>query len=128
MNKLFNNKGLTLAEVIMTLAILGVVICPLMNLLVLSEKINSKSHNEYKSVQRAQYYMEEIKAMEKIDRDLYTYNYDKMCYERVVTDNINNYCAEIRIRPGLYGFHHIEVDIVSDGKVINSLEGSVVFK
>ena len=127
MNRLFNNKGLTLIEVIMTLAILGLVICPLMNMLVLSEKINKEGHIENKSIQTAQYYMEEIRDMDEIDMGAYVYNPEKMCYERIIT-GIDNYTAEIRIRIGNYGLHYIEVDILKEGKVINSLKGSVVFE
>ena len=127
MNRLFNNRGLTLIEVIMTLAILGVVICPLMNMLVLSEKINKEGRKEYKSIQTAQYYMEEIRAMDGIDMGAYVYNPEKMCYERTITTPDKNR-AEIRIRMGSYGLHYIEVDILSEGEVINSLVGSVVFE
>ena len=127
MNRLFNNRGLTLIEVIMTLAILGVVICPLMNMLVLSEKINKEGRKEYKSIQTAQYYMEEIRDMDEIDMGAYVYNPEKMCYERTITTPDKNR-AEIRIRMGSYGLHYIEVDILSEGEVINSLVGSVVFE
>lgn len=127
MNVFINNRGLTLVEVIMTLAILGVVICPLMNLLILSEKINTKGEIEYKSIQTAQYYMEEIKAMNEINRGVYVYNNEKMCYERIINAS-NNYRTEIRIRVGSYGLHYIEVDIVREEEIINSLVGSVVFE
>lgn len=127
MDKLLNNRGLSLVEVIMTLAILGVVICPLMNLLILSEKINKEGEIEYRAIQIAQHYMEEIKAMDEIDISGYVYNPEKMCYERIITA-IDNYMAGIRIRVGNYGLHYIEVDILSDGRVISSLAGSVVFK
>lgn len=110
----------------MTLTVLGVVICPLMNLFVLSEKINKEGENEYRSIQSAQYYMEEIKAMNEIDTEVYFYNAEKLCYERIIT-SLDNYRAEIRIERGNYGLHYIEVDILSGGKVINSLKGSTVF-
>ena len=58
MKELFNNKGLTLVEIIMTLAILGVVICPLMNLLVISQKINSEGEKEYRVIKTTQYIIE----------------------------------------------------------------------
>lgn len=113
----------------MTLTMLGIVICPLMNLLVLSGKINSKSEEEYKSIQIAQNYMEEIKAIkaiDEIDTDVYLYNAEKKCYERIITDT-DNYVAEIRIRRGNYGLYYIEVDILYNGELINSLAGSIVF-
>jgi prepilin-type N-terminal cleavage/methylation domain-containing protein len=126
MKELFNNKGLTLVEIIMTLGILGVVICPLMNLLVLSQKINSEGEKEYKVIQTAQYYMEEIRAMDEIDTGVFVYNSGEMCYERIVLDVLDDYSAEIKITPGSYGLHYIEVNILNDGEVINSLTGSIV--
>jgi prepilin-type N-terminal cleavage/methylation domain-containing protein len=126
MKELFNNKGLTLVEIIMTLAILGVVICPLMNLLVLSQKINSEGEKEYRIIQTAQYFMEEIRAMDEIDTGVFIYNGEEMCYERIVLDVLDDYSAEIKITPGSYGLHYIEVNILNDGEVINSLTGSIV--
>lgn len=131
MRRLFNNKGLTLVEVIMTLTILGVVICPLMNVLVLSQKINSKGENEYRVIQTAQYYMEEMRAMGKIDMGGFVYNSKGRCYERTilnVLDDLDDCCAEIKVRRGNYGLHYIEVDIINDGEVINSLVGSIVYE
>ncbi len=126
MKELFNNKGLTLVEIIMTLGILGVVICPLMNLLVLSQKINSEGEKEYRVIQTAQYFMEEIRAMDEIDTGVFIYNGEEMCYERIVLDVLDDYSAEIKITPGSYGLHYIEVNILNDGEVINSLTGSIV--
>ena len=128
MDRLFNNRGLTLVEVIVTLAILGAVICPLMNLLVLSQKINSEGEKEFSVIQTAQYYMEETRAAGEIDTGVFTYNSDEMCYERVILDVLEDYSAEIRIKPGNYGLHYIEVDIIRDGEVINSLIGSMVYE
>ncbi len=126
MNRLLNNRGLTLVELIVTLAMLGVVICPLMNLLVLSQKINSIGENEYRVIQTAQYYMEETRANGEIDTGVFYYNSEEMCYERIILDVLDDYRAEIRITPGSYGLHYIEVDILNDGEVINSLIGSMV--
>ena len=102
MNKLFNNRGLTLVEVIITLAILGAVICPLMNLLVLSQKINSIGENEYSVIQTAQYYMEETRAVSEIDTGVFFYNSDEMCYERIIQNVLDDCNARIRIIPGSY--------------------------
>lgn len=127
MNRLFNNRGLTLVEVIMTLAILGVVICPLMNLLVLSKKINYEGEIQYMAIQRAQYYMEEIRAMDGIDTGEFVYNAEKMCYERIINAQDNSR-VEIRVRVGSYGLHYIEVDVLSGEELVNSLVGSVVYE
>jgi prepilin-type N-terminal cleavage/methylation domain-containing protein len=64
MKNLFNKKGLTLIEIIVTLAVLGIVIAPLMSMFVTSQKINVESRKEYEALQFAQKYMEEIKAMD----------------------------------------------------------------
>lgn len=115
-------------EVILTLALLGVLVGPLMNLLVVSQRISSQSEKEYNYIQTAQYYMEEIKAMNEIDRSVFDYNSGEMCYERFVTSGIDDLSVEIRIRPADYGLHYIEVDILRDGEIVSSLMGSVVFK
>ncbi len=126
--ELLNNKGLTLVEVIMTLAILGVVICPLMNMLILSHKITGISENEYRVIQTAQYYMEEIRAMDDINLGGFVYNSEEMCYERIVFDVLDDCNAQIHIREGSYGLYYIEVDILRDGEEVNSLVGSIIFK
>jgi prepilin-type N-terminal cleavage/methylation domain-containing protein len=127
MNKLFNNRGLTLVEVIVTLAMLGVVICPLMNLLLLSQKVNIEGEKEYSIIQTAQYYMEETRARGEIDTGAFVYNSEEMCYERSILDVMDDCSAEIRIMPDSYGLYYIEVDIIRDGEVINNLMGSIVF-
>lgn len=126
MTKLFNNKGLTLVEIIMTLAILGVVICPLMNLLVLSQKITGVGENDYRAIQIAQYYMEETRSMDEIDMGVFFYNGEEMCYERIVADVMDNCCAKIKIIPGSYDLHYIEVTILNGGEIIAGLTGSIV--
>lgn len=55
---------MTLIEIIVTLAVLGIVIAPLMSMFVTSQKINVESRKEYEALQFAQKYMEEIKAMD----------------------------------------------------------------
>lgn len=127
MNRLFNNRGLTLVEVIMTLAILGVVICPLMNLLVVSQKINNEGENEFESIQTAQYYMEEIRARDGIDTGQFVYYAEQNSYERIINEP-DNKRVEIRIKVGNYGLHYIEVDIIRDGEIINRLKGSAIYE
>lgn len=63
----FNIKGLTLIEIIITLAILGVVVTPLMSMFVTSQKINIESEIKYRAIQLAQKYMEEIKSDNILD-------------------------------------------------------------
>lgn len=66
MKKVFNNKGLTLVEIIVTLAVLGTVISPLMGMFITSQKINSEGNEEYKTLQLAQKYMEDIKSSDTL--------------------------------------------------------------
>ncbi|SHH46238.1 type IV pilus modification PilV family protein [Tepidibacter thalassicus] len=56
-----SNKGLTLVEIIVSLAILGIIIAPLSSLFVSTIKINKDSENRMKADLLAQKYMEEEK-------------------------------------------------------------------
>lgn len=123
--KKINNKGLTLIEVIMTLTVLSIVICPLMNMFVLSIKINSMSDKEYYSIQNAQYYMEEIKSAGKVNLSTYVYNFENNCYEKNIADENNR--AEIKVRCGNYGLYYVDISILKDEKLVNSLAGSIIF-
>ena len=72
--------------------------------------------------------MEEIKAMNG-DMKFYFYNDEKEMYERVVVQDDLNYGAEIWIVPENNGIlHRIEIDVIDEGEVINSLRGSVIFE
>ena len=77
MKKIFNQKGLTLIEIIVTLAVLGIVIAPLMSMFVASQKVNVESRKEYDALQLAQKYMEEIKAMDSLSISAFSrFDYD----------------------------------------------------
>ncbi len=67
MKKKLNNKGLTLIEIIITLAILGVVVTPLMSMFVTSQRINRESEIKYRAIQLAQKYMEDVKSESSLD-------------------------------------------------------------
>jgi len=127
MNNLMNKRGLTVIEIIMTLAVLGVVICPLMNMFITSRRIINFSHNEYKSIQTAQLYMEEIKAMDELNTELYIFNSENGSYDRCVCETDNNYGAEIKIAPNGI-IYYISIDIISEGEIISSLAGSKIFQ
>ncbi|MDW5300395.1 MAG: prepilin-type N-terminal cleavage/methylation domain-containing protein [Sedimentibacter sp.] len=127
MNNVMNKRGLTVIEIIMTLAVLGVVICPLMNMFITSQRIINFSDNEYKSIQTAQMYMEEIKAMDELNTELYIFNSETGCYERNVSEADNNYGAEIAIDPNSI-IYYISIDIISEGEIISSLAGSKVYE
>lgn len=67
MKNKFNRNGLTLIEVIITLAILGVVVTPLMSMFITSQKINRESEMKYNAIQLAQEQIEDIKADNTLD-------------------------------------------------------------
>lgn len=127
MRWLINRRGFTLAEIIVSIAILGITIGPLMGMFVLSAKINSESSREFKSFLEAQKYMEEIKAMESIDASRYSYNSITGAYECTVIQTVDKLGAEVRIIPKGSILYNIEVNIIDDGKVVNSLWGSKIF-
>lgn len=119
-----SSNGITLIEVIISIAILGAVIVPLMSLFVMSAKINSESNREYMSILTAQMYIEEIKAMNSIDTTKYTFNSEDGSYERTVTQTADDFGAEIKISSNRNLLYIIEVLIIDNGEIINSLTGS----
>ena len=129
MRKLLNIKGLTLVEIIVTLGVIGIVIIPLLNIFILCQKVLNIGRNEYEAVQTAQYYMEEIKSMDIIDSEVYSYDAESNIYERVVVQNEGKYGAEIRIVPDDNSvLHRIEINVINEGKIVSSLAGSVIFE
>lgn len=129
MRKLLNIKGLTLAEIIVTIGVIGIVIIPLLNIFILCQKVLNIGRDEYEAVQTAQYYMEEIKAMDIIDNEIYSYNAEKKLYERVVVQSEGKYGAEIRIVPDDSNIlHRIEINVIDEGEIVSSLAGSVIFE
>lgn len=109
MKNLFNSKGLTLIEIIVTLALLGIIISPVMGFFIYSQKINNESETEYKSIQLAQKYMEEIKSMDKIDLNIYKDDDLDGTFNRTV--NEDNYTVNIELEP-------VSNNIVSDETII----------
>jgi prepilin-type N-terminal cleavage/methylation domain-containing protein len=122
-----NNHGMTLVELIMTIAVLGILIAPVTSMFVFSAKINMAASNEYETAMLAQSYMEEIKAMEELDTQIYAYNAATGKYERYVSETESNYGAEITIEKGEGIVYLIEVSIIHDGEIVKSLEGSKIF-
>lgn len=128
MKNISNKSGLTLVEIIVTIAVLGIVICPLMSMFITSEKINRESDKEYKSIQQAQRYMEEIKSMSEIDTEKYSYNCEIGIYEMIVIQTNNNYGASIKIKPDRGSvLYSIEIIIRDGEEIINNLEGTKIF-
>ncbi len=128
MKRLINIDGLTIVEIIVSLAILGIVICPLMSMFIFSQKLNDKSETEYKSILQAQNYMEEIQAMSTFDTANYQFNIENDYYKRIINESVNNYSTEIIIKPDSRNIiFDIEIVLKKDGQVINQLKGSKIF-
>jgi len=129
MRKLINRKGVTLMEIIVTLGIIGIIVIPLLNFFVLCGRILNIGRNEYEAVQTAQHYMEEIKAMDVIDSEIYSYDPESYTYERIVLQRQGKYGAEIKIVPDIHSvLHRIEIKVIDEGEIVNSLTGSVIFE
>lgn len=129
MKRILDFRAYTLIEIIVSLGILGIVIIPLMNVFVLCHKLLNINHREYETIQTAQLYMEEIKAMDKIDEGKYSYIDEEGLYERVVVEDSINYGAEIRIIPiDNSGLYRIEIYVLHKGEVVNDLFGSVIIE
>lgn len=103
MKKLKNKQGYTIIEIIVTLAILGIVIVPLITMFIMSQKINNEGTKEYKSIQIAQKYMEEIKSME-------IFNYSTEGYTQS-SEGANNIYIKSITEPGT----DYDVDIIITG-------------
>lgn len=130
LKNILNRSGITMVEIIMTLAVLGVVICPLLTMFITSQKISNYCDNEYKSMLLAQKYMEEIESIKELDTENYKFNCDAGFYEREVFQTDSSYVAKIRIMPIRSMLYKIEVDINDineSDKTINKLECSKIF-
>lgn len=127
MKKLLNFCGFTMIEVILSIALLGIAIAPLTGIFALSAKINRESSHEYKSFLEAQRYIEEIKAMESIDYTKYPYNSISGMYEGTAIQTEDKFGAKVKLIPQEGFLYLIEVNIIDDGKVVNSLLGSKIF-
>ena len=62
-----NNKGLTLMEIIITIAILGIIITPIFSMFLTTARANSLSYEKMRATAAAQKAMEDVKAVLNID-------------------------------------------------------------
>lgn len=120
------NKGLTLIEVIISLAVIGLVITPLMSMFVFAAQINSESSLEWKSVLTAQKYIEEFKASEELDFGNYVFNSDTGAYEKTVVQTADEFGAQIRIRSERSHLYLIEVSVYDGSELICSINSSKI--
>ncbi|MGD9567345.1 MAG: hypothetical protein AB7V48_03315 [Sedimentibacter sp.] len=116
--------GITLAEIIISIAVLGAVIAPVMNLFLMSAEINKASNKEFMSMLQAQMYLEEIKATDNIDTSKYAFNSEEGCYERTITQTDDEFGAVIKIIPKGNLLYFIRVLMVDEAEIINTLDGS----
>ncbi|MEL7649819.1 MAG: prepilin-type N-terminal cleavage/methylation domain-containing protein [Sedimentibacter sp.] len=118
-----NNRGITLVEIIVTVAVAGIFIVPLMGMFVFASGINSRSHEEFKAVMLAQAYVEQLKAMDGLDRDKYMYNSLTGKYELFVPETENDFGVEAVIcQEGIICY--IIIYIRHEGETICILNGS----
>lgn len=124
MKKLLNISGLTIVEIIITLAVLGIVIGPLMAMFITSQKINNEGSKEYKSIQLAQQYMEEIKSMDVLDTTGYTKTIDGTndVYKKTINTE-SNYSVDIEIKSKKE--EHDEIEDVKFDLIMNIHDSSV---
>jgi len=119
MKRISDNKGLTLVEIIVTLAVLGIVTSPLMAMFVTSQKINRQSELQYNAIQIAQEYMEEIKAMEilefeKLDLDENNYNAGENAFIAKKINKNDGYDVILRIEGAADGSDYDDSEKLPD--------------
>lgn len=127
MRWLINSHGFTLVEIIVSIAVIGILVAPLSGMFVMSSRVNRESSEEFKSFLEAQKYMEEIKAAESINDLGYPYNSSTRAYDGTIVQTEDSLGAHIRIIPKSDILYYIEIDIIDKGKVVNSLHGSRIF-
>lgn len=67
MNKIKNNKGFTLIEILLSMTILSIIIVPLSTFFLTSQKISKDSEINFEATSIAQSYFEKIKAIDNFD-------------------------------------------------------------
>ncbi|WMJ76670.1 MULTISPECIES: type II secretion system protein [unclassified Sedimentibacter] len=97
MKRKLSTKGLTLIEIIITLAILGAVVTPLMSMFITSQRINRESETKYKAIQLAQKYMEDIKSENILDLTFSGYSGEDGNYSKTISDD-DGYRLEINLK------------------------------
>lgn len=121
-----NTHGFILIEVILSITLLGIVVVPLMSVFVMSAKINQESSKEYKALLQAQENMEEIKANDVIDFNDFVYKSELGYYEKTVEQTEERFGTIVKIIPKNNLISSIEVSIIHNGEVVNTLIGSKI--
>ncbi|MCY6484584.1 type II secretion system protein [Clostridium aestuarii] len=139
-------KGVTLLELLITLAILGMVIMPLSNMVITSLKISIMSSNEQKSANLAQKYMEKMKSEDASTIDTtQTFledGFEIECAVNNISDyeftDINssgnntksiNYDYRIKVNDSITEFYKYDSNVdIKKGETINVLPPIIVTK
>ncbi len=132
-----NNKGFTLVEIIITIAILSIIIIPIYSLFLTSAKANNMSVHKLNATMIAQSYMEELKAKETIRLDGFNYTYDqfidikqgKAFYIESINDNGNQrlYDVELQISETDYKFEEQE-DISQSDLLVELYDNNIIIQ
>ena len=122
-----NQNGFTIVEIIVGIAVIGTLVGPLGGIFVMSARINRESSMEFKSLLEAQKYMEEIKVMESIDVSEYPYNAAIGAYERTTAQTEDSLGVRVLIIPEGDILYSIEINIIDEDNIVNSLFGSSIF-
>lgn len=114
MRNTFNNKGLTLIEIIVTIAVLGVVVSPLMSMFITSQKINNEGDKEFKKLQVAQRFLEDVKSLYVLS-DIEKLEYNDYNGTKKYISNGEGYKLEYSSYEDLNKEYDVKVDILKEG-------------
>ncbi|MGF7056990.1 type IV pilus modification PilV family protein [Brassicibacter mesophilus] len=109
--RLNNNIGLSLIELLFTLAILGITVIAVSSLLVNTAKINKKSEQQYNATLLAQSYMECIKASSDINIGR-TIHFDDDFKIIIDISEIDEYHDKM---------YKVIIEIISNGNILEKL-------
>lgn len=123
MKKLNSITGYTIIETMVTLTILGIVICPLCTLFIMSAKINRESNVEYKSLLAAQGLIEEIKATDEIDLNTYSFDVKTAAYEKIIALN-DELKAKVTIDANENLLYIVNIVVFHNDIEVNSIYGT----
>lgn len=130
MNRHVNNKGFTLIEVIISVAVLGILITPIFSLMNINSKLNDKSRDQIIATSLAESEIEELKFSESIKLGKNIVNKNGFTIESLTEPMfiVVNDDEEAKDEKKLY---RITVEIKKDERIIerlltykSSLEGS----
>jgi len=111
--RLKNDIGLSLVELLFTLAILGITVIAISSLLINTAKINKKSEQQYNATLLAKSYMEYIKASDGV-------NVGKSIYFAENVEIIIDICEINKYKDQMY---KVVIEVISNDETLEKLEG-----